>query len=130
MPKILVIDDRTDNLIALEALLDDLIPECEVITAQSGMDGIEKAYAEMPDTILLDIQMPVMDGYEATVQIRKEHDKESLPILAMTADALTGEKEKSISFGMNDHITKPVNPDILYSSIANWVKPKAASIET
>ncbi|MCK5867268.1 MAG: response regulator, partial [Mycoplasmataceae bacterium] len=71
---------------------------------------------------LMDIQMPVMDGYEATEIIRKTFDNESLPIIAMTAHALVGEKEKSLCNGMNDHITKPIVPDILFSTIAKWVK--------
>lgn len=76
------------------------------------------------DLILMDIQMPVMDGYEATAEIRKEYDRDILPIVAMTAHALAGEKEKSLSRGLNDHVTKPIDPDVLFSTIANWVEPK------
>jgi len=64
MPKILAIDDKKDNLVSISALLKYLIPGCNVITAKSGPEGIEKAKIESPDTILLDIKMPGMDGYE------------------------------------------------------------------
>ncbi len=64
MPKILAIDDKQDNLITVAAVLKSLIPDCEVITAQSGPEGIKKAKMELPDTILLDIKMPQMDEYE------------------------------------------------------------------
>ena len=122
-------DNEINQQVARELLEGKGMVVTIVENGQQAVQTIQKT-KDAFDLVLMDIQMPVMDGYEATVQIRKEHDKESLPILAMTAHVLTGEKEKSISFGMNDHITKPVNPDILFSSIANWVKPKAASIET
>jgi len=64
--------------------------------------------------------MPVMDGYQATEIIRKHADRKKLPIIAMTAHALVGEKEKSLMNGMNDHITKPIDPDILFSTVAKW----------
>ncbi|WDE03627.1 response regulator [Thalassomonas viridans] len=72
------------------------------------------------DLVLMDIQMPVMDGYQATGVVRKHSSPEQLPIIAMTAHALVGEKEKSLMNGMNDHITKPIDPDILFSTVAKW----------
>lgn len=72
------------------------------------------------DLVLMDVQMPVMDGYQATAEIRKNSDTASLPVVAMTAHALVGEKEKSLSRGLNDHITKPIDPESMYFTIASW----------
>lgn len=91
--------------------------------ASNGKQAIEKVFnddASKPryDLVLMDIQMPVMDGYEATRQIRLRFTKEELPIVAMTAHAFKGEKEKSLNYGLNDHITKPINPSTLYATLS------------
>jgi signal transduction histidine kinase len=91
-----------------------------VENGKMAVDKIKEAPDDF-DMVLMDIQMPVMSGYEATREIRKLHDRDSLPILAMTAHAMASEKEKSQASGMNDHITKPISPDSLFSTIANWV---------
>jgi CheY-like chemotaxis protein len=83
MSKILAIDDKKDNLIALSALLTALIPGCNVITAQSGAEGLEKAKTELPDTILLDIKMPGMDGYEVCNKLKDDETIKHIPV-AMT----------------------------------------------
>jgi CheY-like chemotaxis protein len=85
MSKILAIDDRLDNLISIKALLRNMIPECEVITAQTGEEGIEKAIKELPDTILLDINMPVMDGYEVCNKLKANSATKHIPVIMITA---------------------------------------------
>ena len=85
MPKILAIDDRQDNLTILSAILKNSIPDCTIITAQSGMEGIEKAIAELPDTILLDIKMPQMDGYEVCAKLKANKITSHIPVIMVTA---------------------------------------------
>ena len=85
MPKILVIDDKKDNLLSISAMLRALIPDCEVITALSGVEGIEKAKQELPDTILLDIVMPDMDGYKVCQKLKSEKTAKHIPVIMLTA---------------------------------------------
>jgi CheY-like chemotaxis protein len=71
----------------------------------------------------MDIQMPVMDGYEATKIIRKDDKNSDLPIIAMTANAMSGDREKCLDAGMNDHLAKPINPQEFYKTLAQWIEP-------
>ena len=75
------------------------------------------------DAVLMDIQMPVMGGFEATREIRKDERFKELPVIAMTAHAMAGDREKSLAAGMNDHVTKPIDPDELFSTLVRWIKP-------
>ena len=74
--------------------------------------------------VLMDMQMPIMDGLEATQTIRKNFSNQDLPILAMTANASDADREKCLASGMDAHITKPIDPDLLFTEIAKWIKPK------
>jgi PAS domain S-box-containing protein len=110
MPKILVIDDRQDNLLAIEALLDHLIPSCQVFTAQSGMEGIELAQEEMPDTILLDIQMPMMNGYEVCKKLKSYEETKDIPIILVTAiETDTQSRVKGLKIGADAFVAKPID---------------------
>jgi len=68
--------------------------------------------------------MPIMDGYEATKQIRQQKKFKDLPILAMTANAMKQDKERALGCGMNDHISKPINPDVMFQTMAKWIQPE------
>lgn len=76
------------------------------------------------DLVLMDIQMPEMDGLQASMTIRQSSELEKLPIIAMTVHAMSGDQEKSLSAGMNDHITKPVDPNELAATLSKWIKPR------
>ncbi|MDH4317929.1 MAG: response regulator, partial [Desulfobulbaceae bacterium] len=77
------------------------------------------------DLILMDIQMPVMDGFEATRRIRsKGNEFNEIPVIAMTAHAMGGDREKSLAVGMNDHVTKPIDPDVLYATLLKYIAPR------
>jgi two-component system sensor histidine kinase/response regulator len=89
--------------------------------AEDGLEALEMAKRRHYDLILMDIQMPRMDGLEATRQIRQLPDYASVPILAMTANALSTDSERCLDAGMNDHVTKPVDPLHLYTTLARWL---------
>jgi PAS domain S-box-containing protein len=91
--------------------------------ANNGQEAVEMVKAGNFDAVLMDIQMPVMGGFEATQEIRRDEKFSDLPIIAMTAHAMAGDREKSIEVGMNDHITKPIDPDQLISALVKWIRP-------
>jgi CheY-like chemotaxis protein len=113
--RILLVEDNDINLELAVELLKDVGVEIE--TARNGLEAVEMVKSMHFDTVLMDIQMPEMDGLSATKKIREDLKNRSLPILAMTAHAMKGEKEKSIAAGMNDHITKPIDPEVLYKAL-------------
>ena len=96
-----------------------------VSIANNGEEAVQRVKAETYDAVLMDIQMPVMGGFEATQEIRKDGRFKDLPIIAMTAHAMAGDREKSLAAGMNDHVTKPIDPDELFSALGRWIKPGA-----
>ncbi|WP_051484347.1 response regulator [Shewanella waksmanii] len=117
---LLVEDNDINQEIAMELLN---MAGLQVSVASNGQQAVDWVASNECDAILMDIQMPVMDGYEATRQIRKLSDKQALPIIAMTANAMSGDREKCIEAGMNDHIPKPINPQEVYKTLARWVGP-------
>lgn len=118
--RVLLVEDNDINLeLAIELLRDVGI---EPDFARNGLEGWEKVKENTYDCVLMDIQMPEMDGLTATRKIREDERFKSLPILAMTAHAMKGEREKSLSAGMNDHITKPIDPHILYNALIKYIK--------
>ncbi|MBI5248638.1 MAG: response regulator [Desulfomonile tiedjei] len=94
-----------------------------VSIANNGTEAVEMVKAGNVDAVLMDIQMPVMGGLEATREIRKDQGFRDLPIIAMTAHAMAGDREKSLEAGMNDHVTKPIDPEQLLSALVKWIKP-------
>jgi two-component system sensor histidine kinase/response regulator len=91
--------------------------------ANNGREAVQKLKAESYDAVLMDIQMPVMGGFEATRKIRSKKRFKDLPIIAMTAHAMAGDREKSLEAGMNDHVTKPIDPQELIYVLVRWIKP-------
>ena len=109
MPKILAVDDKKDNLIAISALLNALIPGCNVITAQSGAEGLKKAKTESPDTILLDIKMPGMDGYEVCNRLKDDETTKHIPVIMISAIKTESEDlVKGLETGADAYLAKPV----------------------
>lgn len=127
MPKILAIDDRLDNLISIKALLRNIIPECEVVTAQTGEEGIERAIKELPDTILLDINMPVMDGYEVCNKLKAESRTAHIPVIMITAVRTDSKSRiKGLECGADIFISKPIDADELASQVKVSLRIKKA----
>ncbi len=125
MSKILAIDDRLDNLISIKALLRNMIPECEVITAQTGKEGIERAIKELPDTILLDINMPVMDGYEVCNKLKTNFATKHIPVIMITAVRTDSKSRvKGLEIGADVFISKPIDADELTSQVKVMLRIK------
>ncbi|GAA4465957.1 HAMP domain-containing protein [Nibrella saemangeumensis] len=117
---ILVVDDDVRNLFALTTAFERY--DLNVITAESGQEAIHiLSENKQIDMVLMDIMMPEMDGYETTQKIRREHKNNSLPIIAVTAKAMKGDREKCIEAGASDYITKPVKIDQLLSLMRIWL---------
>ena len=109
MPKkILVVEDTEDNRQILRDLLG--MAGYEMVEAHDGAEGVAKAAEHKPDLILMDIQMPVMDGYEATRRIKADPALKSIPIVAVTSYALSGDEEKTRAAGCDSYIAKPYSP--------------------
>ncbi|KQQ30955.1 hypothetical protein ASF61_17105 [Duganella sp. Leaf126] len=122
--RVLVVDDNPINQqVAREVLVGGGV---QVDLAATGMEAVRMVEAGRYDAVLMDIQMPEMDGYEATALIRARHSAAHLPVIAMTAHAVPGFRENSLAMGMNDYITKPVEPERLFEVLAGWIGGRAA----
>ncbi len=117
---ILVVDDDVRNLFALTTVFERY--NINVVTAESGKEaiGIINDNSQHIDMVLMDIMMPEMDGYETTQKIRREHKNNLLPIIAVTAKAMKGDRQKCIEAGASDYITKPLKIDQLLSLMRVW----------
>jgi two-component system cell cycle response regulator DivK len=112
---ILVVEDQEDN----RQILRDLLTNggYDMIEAENGQDAITAAEANHPDLILMDIQLPLLDGYEATRRIKSNPDLKSIPIIVVTSYALSGDEEKARNAGCDDYVAKPYSPRQLLAKI-------------
>jgi two-component system sensor histidine kinase/response regulator len=117
--KILLVEDNDINQLVAKDILEQA--GINVSIASNGEEAIKYVRANKFDIVLMDVQMPIMDGYKATEILRKTYTSSELPIIAMTANALKGDREKSIDSGMNDYISKPINPEIMFETIGKWI---------
>jgi PAS domain S-box-containing protein len=118
---LLVEDNEINQQVALEILESAGL---NVSLAENGQEGVSAVKENNYDAVLMDIQMPVMNGYEATREIREDERFKDLPIIAMTAHAMSGDEDKSLHAGMNGHITKPIDPDQLFATLLKWIEPQ------
>ena len=119
MPKILLVEDNEMNRDMLSRRLKRR--GYEVVIAVNGADGVEMASLEVPDLILMDMSLPVMDGWEATKNIKATPATESIPIIALTAHAMSGDREKALAAGCDDYDTKPIELSRLLIKIQSFV---------
>ncbi len=116
MTKVLYVEDNDDNVFMLKMRL-ELLGDFEVLTAEDGERGCAMAVSEHPDIILMDLEMPVMDGWEATRRLKSNPQTRDIPIIALSAHALAGEREKALAAGCNEYDTKPIEFDRLVSTV-------------
>jgi CheY-like chemotaxis protein len=119
---VLLVDDVELNRTVALAVLAEAGVQADV--AVHGREALDKVLSTHYDLVLMDIQMPEMDGLTATRAIRTEARLRDLPIIAMTAHAMEGDRERSLQAGMQDHLTKPINPDALFAALLRWITPR------
>jgi CheY-like chemotaxis protein len=120
--RVLLVEDNDINAELAMALLDSA--GLVVTLATDGRAALERLARESFDVVLMDCQMPEMDGYEAARRIRGELHLASLPVIAMTANAMSGDRAKALAAGMNDHIAKPIDVAAMFDTLARWIKPQ------
>ena len=106
-PRILIVEDNPDNRTLLIDMLGAM--EYETIEAVDGIEGVERAISEKPDLILMDLSLPHKDGWEATREIKANSGIGHIPVIALTAHAMIGDKERALEAGCDDYISKPIN---------------------
>jgi len=118
--QVLLVEDNEINQQVAKEILEG--SGLKVAVANNGQEGVDAVMKNQYDAILMDIQMPVMDGYTASREIRNlKSEIRNVPIIAMTAHAMNGDEQKSIEAGMNDHVTKPIDPDQLFATLQRWI---------
>ena len=116
MTKVLYVEDNDDNVYMLKMRL-ELLGDFEVLAAEDGEKGCEMAAAERPDIILMDLEMPVIDGWEATRRLRSNPQTRDIPVIALSAHALAGERERALAAGCNEFDSKPIEFDRLVATL-------------
>ncbi|QMV44682.1 PAS domain-containing hybrid sensor histidine kinase/response regulator [Cohnella cholangitidis] len=123
--RILVVDDQVLNRLVVKQLLDQMGLEVELLESGAEAVALIESNRSRVDLILMDLHMPIMDGIEATALIRRLYDSEQLPIIALTADMTEEQHNRCLNAGMNDIMTKPIVPDILFSVLSKWLSAPA-----
>lgn len=116
--KILIVEDSALNLDLIVQLLED---DYQLVTAEEGSTGITIAFEEKPDLILMDMSLPVMDGWETTCQIKADPTLQDIPVIGLSAHAMSGDREKAIEAGCDDYLTKPVDEEQLFACLEKYL---------
>lgn len=117
--KILVVEDNPDNRILITDVLTSL--DYETVVAIDGEEGVQMATDEVPDLILMDLSLPKMDGWTATRQIKSNPDLSHIPIIALTAHAMVGDRERALEAGCDDYISKPIDLRELANKLQEYI---------
>jgi len=118
--KILIVEDNDQNLYLETFLLEK--QGYDVVQARNGQEGLDVAAGERPDLILLDIQLPIMDGYEVARQLKQGQETQSIPIVAVTSYAMAGDRETVMAAGCEGYIEKPIDPDRFVEQLKGFLK--------
>ena len=118
MKKVLIVEDNDNNLYMMKFLLEE--NGYQVVEARDGVEGVKLATIAKPDLIVMDIQLPLLDGYEATKQIKANEEISNIPIVAVTSFAMVGDKEKTMKAGCDGFIEKPINPKTFIMEIEKY----------
>jgi PAS domain S-box-containing protein len=121
---IMVVEDHLINMLLVKTMLGKIVPNLHLIQAANGTQAVQEYVRTKPDIIFMDIQMPEMNGYEASMKIRQLETGPRTPIIALTAGIVKGEREKCLAAGMDDYLTKPVLKDTLEETIRRWLVDK------
>ncbi len=124
MTRILYVEDNDDNVYMLQMRF-EMLEGFEFLVAEDGAMGVEKAAAELPDVILMDLDLPVIDGWEATRRIKSDEATRHIPIIALTAHAMSGSREKALAAGCDEFDTKPVDFDRLVQKVNHVLANRA-----
>jgi len=119
MKKVLVVDDNDTNLYLIRFILQK--GGYEVIEASDGLEGVKLALEEKPDLVIMDIQLPGIDGHEATRRIRGEESEQDLPIIALTSFAMPVDKELALAAGCNSYLTKPIDVQTFIAEVNRYL---------
>jgi len=125
--KLLIIEDNEQNYYMMRFLLEK--KGFKVVGADNGRLGVEMALSEKPDAILLDIQLPEMDGYAVAAELKKHAELDDVPIIAVTSYAMVGDRENIMAAGATGYIEKPINPDTFVDEISRFVQDKKPQSE-
>ena len=125
MTTILYVEDNFENRILVRRVLE--AEGYQMIEATSAKEALKKIQDDIPDLILMDINMPEMDGYTLTAKIKENKSFENVPVIAMTANVMRGDKERSLEAGCDGYIQKPIDIDILPEQVERYLKRKANS---
>ncbi|WP_411821662.1 PAS domain S-box protein [Leptospira sp. 'Mane'] len=119
---VMIVEDNSVNMLLTKTIVKKCFPQSQIVEAENGKEAVDKFKLYLPDLILMDIQMPEMNGYDATRAIRKINKGETIPILALTAGTVKGEEERCLEAGMNDYISKPVVMETIKNKINKWTE--------
>lgn len=120
-PKVAVVEDNPDNRMLVQALLEDLYDLSEY---ETGLEAVEGLPDNIPDVVLLDISLPEMDGTEVLAWMKTQDQLKALPVIALTAHAMAGDREKFLSIGFDEYVTKPIiDEDLLIDAIERCLNP-------
>jgi len=117
--KILIVEDVEFNLDLLVQLLED---DYELLTAGDGARGVELAFLEKPDLILMDMSLPVMDGWKATRRIKSDRALQHIPVIGLSAHAMSGDRARALAAGCDEYLTKPLDEDLLMARLADLLR--------
>lgn len=121
MKKILIVEDVELNLDLLMQLLED---DYELVVARDGAAGVEAATKETPDLVLMDMALPLMDGWEATRRIKADEALKHIPIIGISSHAMRGDPEKALAAGCDDYLTKPLDENLLFQKLDHFLGDK------
>ncbi|HEY2804679.1 MAG TPA: response regulator [Gemmatimonadales bacterium] len=123
MYRLAVVEDNPDNRLLVHAMLDDAYDIVEFGDGHSALEGLKAA---RPDLVLLDISLPGMDGVEVLARLRRDPDTATLPVIALTAHAMAGDRVRFMNAGFDDYVTKPIADEgLLFAAIERWLAPDA-----
>ncbi len=121
---VLLVDDNEDNLTIYSTYLEQR--GYGVVIARNGREGVDRALADPPDLILMDLSMPVLDGFAALSLLRADVSTSEIPVIALTAHALQEERERGIEFGFNGYLSKPIHPLEVIHEVSRFIGPGQA----